>query len=288
MMMFRTLIIAVAALIYISGSSRAQLAQQSPNETDKLIRTSSPSDVPEILNKTKSVALTGINPIGSTRINYQLTLQNLSDKNINAVSIDVLSDGRIRIVSMPQGYYGKTFLRARESRTLPESLTTSPDPGSYDPPVRRGVQIVIESVIFEDGSYEGDLKSAGIFLGALVGSRIEVRRILPLLENALSASDAVSASEVLRKELNSLSYEPDEAEVASLVATLPTLDKGELRISVDAHIHQVRTKLLDELESLERSQSNAREFSTLLASKRQYYSKWLFGLNGVTLSAERH
>jgi hypothetical protein len=95
-------------------------------------------------------------------------------------------------------------------------------------------------------------------------------------------------SYVLRKQLNALSYEPDEAEIASLVAMLAPLEKEELRTSVNAQIHQVRRRLLDELESLKRSKSNAQTFSAWMANKRQFYSKWLFGLNGVTLNAERH
>lgn len=281
--MFRTLIIALAALIYIADSSQAQLAQQSPNETDKVIRSSSRSDFPEILNKTKSVALAGIKPVGSTPVNYQFTLQNLSDKNIKAVSINVLSEGHVRIMSMPQGYYGETFIRARESRRLPESLTTSPDPGTYNRPAAREVQIVIESVIFEDGSYEGDLKSAGKFLAGVLGSRLDVGRILPLLDDASSATDAVAAFDALRAQLSSLSYEPEEAEVASLQRALPTLDQAELRASVDAAIHLVRSRLLEKLDAQKQSGGSVRDYNDWLVRTRQFYSKWLFALSGVTL-----
>jgi hypothetical protein len=282
-MMFRTLLIAVAALIYIAGSSQPQIAQQPPNETDKVSRSSTPSDFPEILNKTKSVALAGIKPVGSTLVNYQFTLQNLSDKNIKAVSINVLSEGHVRIMSMPQDYYGETFIRARESRSLPESLTTSPDPGTYNPPAAREVQIVIESVIFEDGSYEGDLKSAGKFLGGVLGSRLDVGRILPLLDDASSATDAVAAFDALRAQLSSLSYEPEDAEVASLQRALPTLDQAELRASVDAAIHLVRSRLLEKLDAQKQSGGSVRDYNDWLVRTRQFYSKWLLALSGVTL-----
>src|SRR6266511_3487534 len=60
-----------------------------------------------------------------------------------------------------------------------------------------------------------------------------------------SSTDAITASDTLRSQLSSLSYEPDETEVASLIAAFPTLDKRELRISVEAAIHRVRKDLLD-------------------------------------------
>jgi len=156
--------------------------------------------------------------------------------------------------------------------------------GGYEPSAPPAQQIVVESLVFEDGSYEGELKPAAMFLGFVVGRRIELRRILPLLDQALAASDAVSASETLRSQLSSLSYEPDEAEVASLVIAFPTLDKGELRISIDAAIHGVRQDLLDRLERLQKSESNARDFSASLVRTRQLYSNWLSHLNAVNIS----
>jgi hypothetical protein len=109
-------------------------------------------------------------------------------------------------------------------------------------------------VIFEDGSYEGDLKSAGTFLADVIGARINAARVLQLLDKPSSATDAVSASDALLMQLNSLSYEPDAKEVVCLQAALPTLDKHELRTSVDAAIHMVRERLLEQLRLLKESE----------------------------------
>jgi hypothetical protein len=137
-------------------------------------------------------------------------------------------------------------------------------------------------VIFEDGSYEGDLKSAGTFLAAVIGSKLGVGRILPLLDKDSSAADAVVAFDALRAELSSLGSVPEEAEVASLQRALPTLDPAELRTSVDAAIDLVRTRLLERLDA-QRSGGSVREYNDWLVSTRQFYSKWLFHLSGVTL-----
>jgi len=252
----------------------------------KVIRTFTSSDVPTTLNKTKSVAVVGIEPLIATFPRYKLTVHNLSDKNISALSINIMGEGRVRKTGMPQGDYGEPLIKSRDSAGLNESLAVNAETaaGGYEPSAPPAQQIVVESLVFEDGSYEGELKPAAMFLGFVVGRRIELRRILPLLDQALAASDAVSASETLRSQLSSLSYEPDEAEVASLVIAFPTLDKGELRISIDAAIHGVRQDLLDRLERLQKSESNARDFSASLVRTRQLYSNWLSHLNAVNIS----
>jgi hypothetical protein len=252
----------------------------------KVIRTFTGSDVPTTLNKTKSVAVVGIEPLIATFPRYKLTLHNLCDKNISALSINIMGQGRVRKTGMPQGNYGEPLIKSRESAGLNESLAINAETtaGGYEPSAPPAQQIVVESLVFEDGSYEGELKPAAMFLGFVVGRRIELRRIMPLLDQALSASDAVSASETLRSQLSSLSYEPDEAEVSSLVVAFPTLDKRELRISIEAAIHTVRRDLLDQLERLQKSESNARDFSAWLVRTRQLYSNWLSHLNAVNIS----
>jgi hypothetical protein len=118
----------------------------------------------------------------------------------------------------------------------------------------------------------------------VVGRRIELRRILPLMDSALSAADATSASDTLRSQLIALRYDPDEAEVASLAEAFPTLKKPELQVSVEAAIHHVRRELLNQLERLQKSETNARDFGAWLVSTRKLYSNWLSHLNAVNVS----
>ena len=252
----------------------------------KVIRPFGSSDFPATLNKTQSVAFVGIEPVIATLPHYKLTLHNLSDKNISALSINIVSQGRVQLTGMPQGHYGEPLIKARESAELNEPLAINAETmaGGYAPSPPPAQQIVVESMVFEDGSYEGEPKPAATFLGFVVGRRIELRRILPLLDNALSASDAVSASDTLRSQLSSLSYEPDEVEFASLAAAFPTLEKRELRISVDVAIHGVRRDLLEQLERLQKSKSTARDSRAWLIRTRQLYSNWLSHLSTVTVS----
>ncbi len=252
----------------------------------KVVRTSGGSDPPTTLNKTKSVAIIGLEPIISPLPRYKMTLHNLSDKSISALSIRIMGQGRARRMGMPQGGYGEPLIKSQDSGGLNVSLAINAEvtAGGYQPSLPPAQQIVVESLIFADGSFEGETKPAAMFLGFVAGRRTELKRILPLLDNALSSTDAFTASDTLRSQLGSLSYEPDETEVASLVAAFPTLDKRELRISVEAAIHRLRKDLLDQLERLQKSESSAPDFSAWLVRTRELYSKWLSHLNAVNIS----
>lgn len=254
----------------------------------KVVRISALSDFPATSSKAKSVTVVGIEPDIAPLPRYKLTLHNLSDKNIVALSIDILGQGRVRKTGMPQGDYGEPLIKARDSGNLSESLALDAEKtlDGYQPLPLPAQQIVVESLIFEDGSHEGELKPAAMFLGFAAGRRIELARVLPLLEEVSSASDVASAPDALRSRLSALSYEPDETEIASLIAAFPTVDKAELRGSVEIAIHGVRSGLLAQLERVPKSEAKAKDFSAWLVRTRQLYSNWLSRLNLIKISED--
>ncbi|HEY0431379.1 MAG TPA: hypothetical protein VGC61_06160 [Pyrinomonadaceae bacterium] len=250
----------------------------------KVIRTSTSSESPTTLNKTKSVAIVGVEPIVATMPVYKLTVQNLSDKNISALGVNIMSEGRLRRTGFRLGDYGEPLIKAGESFKLSIALAMNAETtaGGYEPSAARGQQITIESLIFEDGSYEGEIKPARQFLAFGVGEKIELKRILPLLEAALS--DAAASPDSLRSQINSLSFEMDEAEVARLAAAFPSWEKKKLRMTVDASVHNVRKDLLDDLGQLQKPDTNAAVFNAWLVRKQKAYSSWLTHVDAVNLS----
>ncbi|HEV7475323.1 MAG TPA: hypothetical protein VGN90_14815 [Pyrinomonadaceae bacterium] len=255
----------------------------------KVVRSSADSDLPATLSKPKSVAIVGLEPIAATLPRYKLTLHNLSSKNISALSIKVMNQGRTRLTSMPQGDYGEPLIKVNESAGIkaPLAVNAAATSEGFEASPAQAQQIVVASLIFADGSYEGELQPAGNFLAFVIGRRIELRRILPLLNEALSGADAASASDKLRAQLTALSYEADASEVASLLAAFPSLEKRELESSVDVAIHGTRKGLLDQLRRVEKAEANATAFSRWLASTRQLYSKWLANLDAINVAQGR-
>ena len=252
----------------------------------KVIRVTLPPPLPTVETKTKSVSVVGMEPVDSTLPRYKLLLHNLSEKNIIALHVLILGQGRMQKSHMPQGDYGAVVIKARGSMPLNESLAVNAEatPSGYEPATPQAQHIVIESAVFADGSYEGELKPAATFLAFVVGRKTELRRILPLLDDALTKSDDSATIDTLRSQLSSLSYDPDEAEVAALSTAFPTLDKRELRMAVEIAIHGVRKKLIDQLQRAQRSESSARAFSAWLVKIRQQHADWLSRLDEINVS----
>src|SRR6185436_5701485 len=226
----------------------------------KVVRVSATTDVPNTSNQTKSVAVVGLEPFVAPLPRYKLTLHHLSDKSIVALSINIMGEGRVRKSGLAQGEFGEPLIKARDSQAFNESLAVTADGGTngFQPLSPADQQILIQTLVFDDGSYEGQLKPAAMFLGFVAGRRTEIRRVLPLLDDALLAPVGAAGLDSLRSRISSLNYEPDEAEVGSLEAAFPTLDKAELRASVEIAIHGVRRDLLRQLERLQRSEMNAK------------------------------
>jgi hypothetical protein len=83
------------------------------------------SELPTIVNNTKSLEVIGIEPLISTFPLYKLTLHNLSNKNISALRINVALEGRTRQSGMPQGDYGEPLIKAGVYRELKQRLPTT-------------------------------------------------------------------------------------------------------------------------------------------------------------------
>jgi hypothetical protein len=238
----------------------------------KVIRVAPQStDVPSIVNKTKSVEVVGLEPLVSTFPRYKLTVHNLSDKNISALKIYIMHDDKVELSWMPQGDDGAALIGAGGSSELKEMLSTRAQatPDGFTPEALHNQQIVIGALIFEDGSYEGEAEAAATYRAFAIGNRTELKRIVPLLESA-----PVSA-EALRSQLATLGYEFNEAETAALAKAFPATDRARLQSQVEVAMHYVRKDLLDGLERFQNESGPAGDFRICLQGMRDRYSSWL-------------
>jgi hypothetical protein len=241
------------------------------------------SETPPIINKTQSVEVISIEPAISTLPIFTLTLHNLAARNISALRILIVKDGKREITSMPQGQDGEALIKAGDYIALREPVATKPEPtaGGFTPSSPPSQQIVIESVVFEDGTYEGETEEAAMFRGFSFGRKIELQRLVPFLEKALAETDtdAVDAAEKFRLQLQSLRYDGDETGFAALVAAFPTVKQERLKSFVDVAVHGVRKDLLDDLQRMQNNtHPRAGDFRSWLSTIKERYAKWLLRL----------
>jgi hypothetical protein len=230
--------------------------------------------LPRIVNHTKSIEVVGVEPVDSTFPVYKLTFRSLSDKNISAVQVNVAEGGGLKMSGMPQGKDGQPLIKAGASFELKQPLDTHAQPtaAGFAPASPPTQSIVIASLVFEDGTYEGEALPAARYRGYSAGRKTELERIVPVLESAL-AHDA--SAESLRTDLSALSFDWDPNDLALLAADFPGIKREQLQISIEASIHGVRRELLADMERFEQRGIRKESFRNWLTRTRDRYSNWL-------------
>ena len=245
----------------------------------KLIRVAPQTpDVPTVLNKTKSLEVVGIEPIVATLPRYKLTLYNVSEKNISAIRINTMLDGKLSLSGMAQGDEGEPLVKAGSLKELNEMLVTRAETtaAGYSPASPRAQQVVIATLVFEDGSYEGEAEPAATYRGFAIGNKTELKRIVAWLEDGLANS---SSMETLRTKLSNLSYDFDESDMATLANAFPEIERNKLQTHIDVAIHLLRKDVVDHLDRFQAGPGSSGDFRVYLQTMKDRYSEWLLRLD---------
>jgi hypothetical protein len=249
----------------------------------KLIRVAPQTpEVPTVLNKTRSLEVVGIEPIVATLPRYKLTLHNLSEKNVSAIRINTMRAGNLSLSGMPQGEEGKPLVEAGSFKELNEMMVTRAETtaAGYSPAAPRGQQIVLATLVFEDGSYEGDPEPAATYRGHTIGNRAELKRIVGLLEDALASSSSI---EKVRTQLSNLSYDFDQSDMAVLASAFPEIDRNKLQTHIDVAMHLLRKEVFDNLDRFQPGPGSA-DFRVYLQTMKDRYAGWLLRLDAANNS----
>lgn len=241
------------------------------------------SDVPTIVNNTRSLEVVGVEPVISTFPVYKITLRNLSDKSISALQVNVEREGHISLSGMPQGNDGEPLIKAGGYFELEQLLPTTAQatPEGYLPASLPAQQVTIVTLVFEDGTYEGETKAAATYRGYAMGRETELKRIVPALESAVSMSDSVEA---VRTRLQELSYDFDKSDLDQLAAAFPGIARERLQSPIEASIHGVRRELLAKLERFEQTRRPSGDFQSWLKGIKNVYSNWLSRINSNSVA----
>ncbi len=239
----------------------------------KVIRVSSlPSNLPAVENKLPSLEVVGIEQVVSALPFVKVTFRNLSERSIEALSLQVMQGDRSLVSGVPQGIEGKPLMlpgQTYESRT-PLGTRAEGVAGNYLPSVMEEQRVVITGLLFSDGTTEGT-PPRDFLLGLKYGRKIELRRILPLFESALAQSDSdlVDGPVKLRLQVEALSYKLTADEQAELNKTLTVKQK-----SIEGASHLIRKDLLDFLKRFP-AVMDGKAFRSWLVRAKEHYSNWL-------------
>jgi hypothetical protein len=243
------------------------------------------TDLPSIINNTQSIEVIELKANHSTLPTYTLAVQNLSDKKVAAVGISVLVNGKMQLGSLRRRRDGQTFIRAGgiQEINLSGARTTQLTPAGYLPDSPPNQEILISTVVFEDGSYEGEMETAAQVRGFELGSKLQLPKLIALLEEALNSADAsvFKSLEKLKTQAASLTTDVDTADLLDLARGFPTLSQEktrDLKTSIEVALAGEKFDFLKLIQEFEKSGAQANDqkaFRAWLSANKERYQKSL-------------
>jgi hypothetical protein len=239
--------------------------------------TPSSSALPSVVNKTNSLQLIGVEPNFSTLPSYKIKLLNSSEKAVSGFTFETTINNRIQLSGMPQGEKGEMLIKVGETyeKVIPNLLQYHEFSNQQIPVLKANQTFVITSVIFADGSYEGDTRSAAPFRAFLLGRKLQLKQIIELIQ-AVEKSNLNSLAEKALK----LGTDIDATQYNEFLKDFPTLDenqKNSFRRAAEIASDKIKRDFVIDVEL---QIKNATSNSTLvwLNSTKEQYQNWMKSL----------
>jgi hypothetical protein len=194
---------------------------------------------PLITNKTQAL---NVDSVSEARPTYTLKVRNVSHKAINAIHSYGLENDRKQGGSgssaTPLIPAGRIFVIQQRFDLTEERLKTKAQATKRE--------IVIAAVVFDDGSFEGEPDVAAEMAADMVGNRIQLTRVIPLLRK-LAARPGGDSNELkmLQKDIAALPEDVDSGVVEELIERFATA-------SEDMRNRRIKEEIGNGLRSLKR------------------------------------
>ena len=233
---------------------RLRVVEAAPRES-----TPPPALQPQLSNPLKSVTVVSFESEAHSPTSYRLTLRNLAPKSIIVLDVYSAQSGG-RSSERMQGTPARPLMAPGATFEAHVSINggggrMTPQGFLPDPP--RQQTLVVGTVIFEDGTYEGEVRIAAEFTAERRGLQTQLARVLPLLPCGLDApeQDAAPALEKLKAQISTLRIDVDPGVVDELRARFPELskeeDRAQLAVQVMSGLKQGRAEALHILSEVE-------------------------------------
>jgi hypothetical protein len=232
---------------------------------------------PKLENNTKALDIVSVQPEGLSLPSYQLTLRNVSAKNVSAIMINVVEDKSHVGGAFLQGEEGQPLIAAGNLYTAVNLLVTKSEitAGGYVPSASGPISIVVTTAIFDDGTYEGAVGPALMFQTFVLGRRTVFKKLVTFLERQIAElEDQPDVIAQFKERLLALRYEIDDNDAKELLGPFPNARASKR--SAEGTIHFLQRQLVADLNSYAATPAAQRPgFKSWLVSTRQKYAAWL-------------
>ncbi len=256
-----------------------------PFEITLLRVTPTVARLPTVSNRTSALDLVSIKASNSTLPGYILALHNTSAKGVTAIAFHTIASGRRGLEGRPQGEQGRPLIEAGAFyETIPiganEAMLT---PGGYQPNALFDSQVVIDTAVFVDGTFEGDAAIAMKIRSMDEGRKMELRRVVNVLQRAIQSddSDVSTAIANFKSQISNLTEQVDVPVVDRFLSGFPTLGSGvraAAKSSMEAGSHLIKNEVLYNIALFETSKRQSEFYRAWLSAMNEKYQNWLYRL----------
>ncbi len=242
------------------------------------------AEMPKFTSKSKSIEVVVMQPNISTLPTYQVVVRNISNKNVVALAANVILEGHPRVMSLPRGKEGEPIIAPAGTYEFTVRLATqsTPTPDGFTPALVPNQVIEVSSVIFDDGSFEGNAEQAIHYAAFQKGDKIQLARIVGLFDRSLAAADAAPSATLasLKAQVAALSFESDAASVQEVHSKFPDIssqEEGNLKPGIEIGMVQLRDEVVKDITDfqLHHRQVDPNALRDWLMTSKQRYQAWL-------------
>lgn len=236
---------------------------------------------PYVESRTSALELVGVEPREATFPSYVVQIRNVSGKDIAALHVDYYT-GKQHSSMRPQHPQNLPLIKAGAVYELNASGGDGGDltADGYTP--RSLQKVVIATVVFTDGTFEGEPLAAAEQHALRHARKLQITRALALLTLALKApqaGDEAAAVARFKAEVATLKEDVEPQAVERLTAKFPSLGEQDRRMLSEAlrfYQHEVKMDLLRAVAKFEDARSTQQiAFRRWLESVQETYAQWL-------------
>jgi len=238
------------------------------------------SELPVVDNQTKSLQV-NVEPLFDTLPAFKVVIINNSEKAVGAVFLETNLNGRKSMSGMPQGREGNSLIvpGGTYEKKFPSSPETNQNKTGESPVPRPNLTLVVPTVVFADGTFEGNRAEALTFLGFKLGDKMWLQRSVPMLRKAAEGGANPTDLNKLIEQISALSEEIDETaynEWHKQLSAPNEKERASLRSPVSIGLRAVKRTMLSELqELLNSSNQDAGAIRGRLTEMKNKYQNWL-------------
>jgi len=239
---------------------------------------------PEVVNKTQSIEVIHIEPVQSAPASFRLVLRNLSSKYVSAIKMTVMRNNQRELSAMPAGEEGKPLIEPGDTWKAPDYGLTKIEPtsGGYVLSSAKGQTVVVATVVFQDGSYEGEAQPAVSFRGYVAGRKQQLARVIALFKSASETIDnGTTRLSKLRAQVASLEIEADAVDIEKVLKDIQMYSpnrESDARKAIQSTLSSIRRNVISDIDLFKEEHRQNLESIALeewLSANKQRYENWL-------------